>query len=126
MEKRITASNQTDSTNLEHIGWTMDTTLFRREKQGWGECWQYLLQDRQAFEHVFLNITGGYRAFEITCLHCQRLCAVTWDISNDEEALQATRRKWLSSFRQETLPGSASEPSWGGAPHAGVETVEAY
>ena len=109
-EKGTEPSVRVDPDNLEYVGRSMDQTLFRSNKQGWNQSWQHLLESRYDFDYLFMNTTGGYRGFELTCVHCQCTCTLSCDKHSSEETLEATRTKWLSFFCQTPLPSSASKP----------------
>jgi hypothetical protein len=109
--KGIAGSSHVDPNNLDDIGSSMDSTLFRSNKQGWDESWQHLLENRHDFEYIYMNTTGGYRGFEATCMHCQCSCILSWDKHSSEETLDTNRTKWLSFFCHTPLPSSASKPT---------------
>ena len=95
------------------VGKCLDTTLFWADKRGWDESWQYLLDNRHDFEFIFMISSGGYRGFEITCVHCDRSCTLTWDKQSCEQTLEANRLRFKSFLGQASwtsLPSSASKP----------------
>ena len=95
------------------VGKCLDATLFRADKRGWDESWQYLLDNRHDFEFIFMNTSGGYRGFEITCVHCDRSCALSWYKQSCEQTLEANRLRFESFLGQASctsLPSSASKP----------------
>ena len=64
-------------------------------------------------EFIFMNTSGGYRGFEITCVHCDRSCALSWDKQSCEQTLEANRLRFKSFLGQAScisLPSSASKP----------------
>ena len=110
LEKEITVSKHVDPNSLEDIGRTMDGTLFRDNKDGWDESWKYLMENHQDFEYIFMNTKGGYRGFEVACVHCQCSCALSWNKNSGEEALERNCAKWLSFLLQTSLPNTDSKP----------------
>jgi hypothetical protein len=108
--KEIAVANHVDPDSLEDIGRTMDGTLFRDNKDGWDDSWKYLLENHQDFEYIFMNTNGGYRGFEVTCVHCQCSCTLSWNKNSGEEVLERNRAKWLSFLLQTSLPSTASKP----------------
>ena len=95
----ITSSNMSDGnakTDVGDFAKSMDSTLFREDKNGWDECWHKIIENDLAFTYKFMNTKGGYRGFQATCKQCHRLCAVNWNRKTSEEDLQKERRKsWI-------------------------------
>ena len=81
----IEMSNKVDADKLEHIAQTMDDTLFRTDKNGWTDTWDCLSVNREAFDYIFMNTSGGYRGFQITCKHCHSFCCMSWRKDSTEE-----------------------------------------
>ena len=109
-ELYITAFNHIGPNKLDDIGRVMDSTIFQADKRGWDESWNYLLEHQHDFEYLFMNTKGGYRGFEVICVHCLRSCTLLWDKQTPSEAADAIRKKWLSFLCQQILPSSASKP----------------
>ena len=70
----IETANKVDADKLEHIAQCMDGTLFRTDKNGWTDAWNSVSVNREAFDYIFMNTSGGDRGFQITCKHCHSFC----------------------------------------------------
>ena len=110
-EQRTSAPAEVGQEEFEKMCQGLDSTLFRSDKRGWEATWMHLEENKEHYKIVHKNMSGKYRAIQITCVHCNRFLAQKWDKTTSEETLQQGRRQVLDFVGAGITPGSANVPN---------------
>jgi hypothetical protein len=103
----ITSENRIEREDLAHVGQIMDFTLFHFDKRGWKESWNHLLENKQHFTYLFMTTAMCSGCFQMSCVHCNRLCTLYWEKANaDSSQLRDTRNQCVSFLGQTALQTS--------------------